>query len=59
MKTNIPLDQTGAPVPAGAEELKQKTLELMMQLPEAEREKILRIFRIRVNARLQASKLCG
>ena len=59
MNRNIMMNQTGAPVPAGAEDLKQKTLELMMQLPEAEREKILRIFRIRVNARLQASKLCG
>lgn len=45
MKTNLSLTSNGAPVPAGAEDLKKQALFLIMQLPPLEREAILRDYR--------------
>ena len=45
MNRNIMINQTGAPVPAGAEDLKAMALRLIMQLPPLERESILRDYR--------------
>lgn len=45
MDRNIMMNQTGAPVPAGAEDLKAMALRLIMQLPPLERESILRDYR--------------
>lgn len=46
MNRNITMNQSSAPVPAGAEELKKQALFLIMQLPPLERESILRDYRI-------------
>ena len=51
MNTNVVLNHSVAPVPAGAEELKKQALFLIMQLPPLEREAILRDYRFGAAAR--------